>query len=677
MSFSTHTRDFASNWLQRFGHALGTGLLVSMLTLISPVASWGANTTRIADKNLVAMQTAYARNQTQRLNALLPTLKGHPLESLGAYWTLKANLEEASPASIQAFLKRWSGTYWEDRLRNDWMLQLIDREDWVTLIDAHTGYRMRDDDQITCGLWRAHRRVDQTNTVTNEAIIDLWFNEAPGNRRCQQAVGDLVAEQQISTDVLWARARQGAEIESRSTMLGALTLIDKAAELPGKTLFRQPYLWLERSGANAPSADWITLALIRLATTDSRYFETAFARWTSTLDTAQRQWVEAVVAVRAAWRAEPDAHPRFKAIDNQYLTDRQREWKVRTALRVQDWDMARDTINSMRADQQQANSWRYWLARAHIGATPIASDQLAHAQAILRQIAKDDDYYGLLARHTLGQSIAVHDTRPKPSKADLRRVGADPNIRAALVAFKLGLESEASRQWTYAVALHQPGGMNDRDLLAAAEIACQAGWWNRCIHAGTRMTTTPSFMHSYPQPFEVDILAQAKDLAIHPALIFGLIRQESRFNVRARSHAGAYGLMQVMPSTALWTAKKIGLQRFSPKQLGEHQTNLKVGSHYLKILMDKFEHNVPLATAAYNAGPRRANRWRPSAETGTMEAAVWIELIPFSETRQYVQNVIANHAIYASLQTKTAFDLASLLGPISPVGGVDSEDDTP
>ena len=191
------------------------------------------------------------------------------------------------------------------------------------------------------------------------------------------------------------------------------------------------------------------------------------------------------------------------------------------------------------------------------------------------------------------------------------------------------------------------------------------------------MTTTPSFMHSYPQPFEVDILAQAKELTIHPALIFGLIRQESRFNVRAHSHAGAYGLMQVMPSTALWTAKKIGLQRFNPKQLGEHQTNLKVGSHYLKILMDKFEHNVPLATAAYNAGPRRANRWRPSAETGTMEAAVWIELIPFSETRQYVQNVIANHAIYASLQTKTAFDLASLLAPIPPVGGVDSEDDTP
>ena len=522
---------------------------------------------------------------------------------------------------------------------------------------------------------RTQRKLGQPQTVDAAAIIALWFQEAPGYRRCQQAVSDLAADQQISADLIWARARQGAENDSRSTMLGALTLIDTAAEPAGKTLFGQPYLWLERYGQQAPSSDWIALALIRMAVNDNRYLTPSLERWMPTLDATQQQQVEATIATLAARRSEPNAYALFARIDNRYLTDRQRAWKVRAALRQQDWSVVSATVQSMQADQQGESVWQYWLARAHL-ATQNA-DAIAQARGILSRIAKGDDYYGLLARDTLGQKISIADKRLKPSKADLKRVGMDPNIRAALSAFQLNLEGEASRQWTYAVALHQPGGMDERDLLAAAEIACQVGWWNRCIHAGTRMQTTPSFMHSYPQPFETDILAQAKEVAIHPAFFYGLIRQESRFNPTARSHAGAFGLMQVMPSTAIWTAKKMGLQRFTPQQLGEHKTNLKVGGNYLKILLEKFDNSVPLAAAAYNAGPRRASRWRPSVEAGTMEAAIWIECIPFNETRQYVQNVIANHAIYAALQTQTAFDLAGLMPPITPIGGLEPEDDTP
>ena len=675
MSFTTHTRESQRNGSKHLWRIIGLSVLLSMLTLASPLASWAASKSNVGDKNLLAMQAAYARNQTARLTALLPTLTGHPLESLGAYWTLKANLENATPQAVNAFFKRWQGTYWEDRLRNDWMLLLIDRQAWPALIDAHNGYRMRDDDQITCGMWRAQRKLGQPQTVDAAAIIALWFQEAPGYRRCQQAVSDLAADQQISADLIWARARQGAENDSRSTMLGALTLIDTAAEPAGKTLFGQPYLWLERYGQQAPSSDWIALALIRMAVNDNRYLTPSLERWMPTLDATQQQQVEATIATLAAQRSEPNAYALFARIDNRYLTDRQRAWKVRAALRQQDWSVVSATVQSMQADQQGESVWQYWLARAHL-ATQNA-DAIAQARGILSRIAKGDDYYGLLARDTLGQKISIADKRLKPSKADLKRVGMDPNIRAALSAFQLNLEGEASRQWTYAVALHQPGGMDERDLLAAAEIACQVGWWNRCIHAGTRMQTTPSFMHSYPQPFETDILAQAKEVAIHPAFFYGLIRQESRFNPTARSHAGAFGLMQVMPSTAIWTAKKMGLQRFTPQQLGEHKTNLKVGGNYLKILLEKFDNSVPLAAAAYNAGPRRASRWRPSVEAGTMEAAIWIECIPFNETRQYVQNVIANHAIYAALQTQTAFDLAGLMPPITPIGGLEPEDDTP
>ena len=187
--------------------------------------------------------------------------------------------------------------------------------------------------------------------------------------------------------------------------------------------------------------------------------------------------------------------------------------------------------------------------------------------------------------------------------------------------------------------------MDDRELLAAAQLACKAADWQLCINTSERTREQVDVRQRYPLPYAEQITERARDKGLDPAFVFGLIRQETRFVPNLKSHAGASGLMQLMPATARWTAKKVGLD-FQPAQINDIDTNLRLGTSYLKMLVDDFAGSQALAAAAYNAGPGRPRRWR---EGPVMDAAAWAENVPFNETRDYVKKVLSNAAIYAQL----------------------------
>jgi soluble lytic murein transglycosylase len=173
------------------------------------------------------------------------------------------------------------------------------------------------------------------------------------------------------------------------------------------------------------------------------------------------------------------------------------------------------------------------------------------------------------------------------------------------------------------------------------------------------------------------LLRQTSAIDLDPAYVYGLIRQESRFITDARSHVGASGLMQVMPATAKWTAKKIGLSGFQPHQITERDTNIAIGTGYLKLVLDDFEGSMPMAAAAYNAGPSRPRQWRAPGGTGpVLEGAIWAENIPFSETRDYVKRVLANTTNYAALLTGQPQSLKARIGQVGPRSGVHAPVDT-
>jgi soluble lytic murein transglycosylase len=205
--------------------------------------------------------------------------------------------------------------------------------------------------------------------------------------------------------------------------------------------------------------------------------------------------------------------------------------------------------------------------------------------------------------------------------------------------------------------------MGERELLAAADFACSKQVWDRCINTSDRTKTQIDFDQRFPMPLKETVLRKSKDVQLDPAYVYGLIRQESRFITDARSVVGASGLMQVMPATAKWTAKKIGLTNFQPQQINDQEINVAIGTGYLKLVLDEFDGSMPLAAAAYNAGPSRSRNWRKGP---VLEAAIWAENIPFTETRDYVKKVLSNTTNYAAIITGQPQSLKARLGTVGP-----------
>jgi soluble lytic murein transglycosylase len=213
--------------------------------------------------------------------------------------------------------------------------------------------------------------------------------------------------------------------------------------------------------------------------------------------------------------------------------------------------------------------------------------------------------------------------------------------------------------------------MDDRALLAAADRACQRELWDRCINTSDRTRSAIDFEQRFPMPHRDAVVRRAGAIQLDPAYVYGLIRQESRFVTDARSSVGASGLMQVMPATARWTARKIGLTDFTPGQITDRDTNIAIGTGYLRLVLDDFAGSLPLAAAAYNAGPSRPRAWRNGP---ILEAAIWAENVPFAETRDYVKKVLSNTTNYAAILTGQPQSLKARLGSIGPrLGSADAE----
>jgi soluble lytic murein transglycosylase len=316
----------------------------------------------------------------------------------------------------------------------------------------------------------------------------------------------------------------------------------------------------------------------------------------------------------------------------------------------------------MSAEARADSAWVYWKARSLLAARP-GEPERASARKLLEGIAGPSGFYEQLALEELGGRVTAPPAPAPLTDAEKAAARANPGLNRALYAIVLGLRPEGVREWNYSTNLHTPGGMGERELLAAADFACGHEVWDRCINTSERTKTVIDMAQRFPMPLRDAVLERTRAIGLDPAYVYGLIRQESRFVMDARSGVGAAGLMQVMPATARWTARKIGLEGFSKDQLNDRDTNIAIGTAYLKLVLDDFDGSLPLAAAAYNAGPRRARAWRNGP---ALEAAIWAENVPFTETREYVKKVLANTVNYAALLSGQPQSLKSRLGIVGP-----------
>lgn len=629
----------------------------------------------------LVMQAAQANrnNDWKKLQAILPQVAGHPMESWVHYWSVRSRLRDASAQEVRAVFERWPGSYVEDRLRNDWLLVLGARNDWQTFSEEYPRFIMRDDSQVLCyALLVDHRNA--YNAVP-QARIEFLKIRAAGVREngCNMLASVLYNEKKLPASDIWLKARRLTELNRVSATQAVVAILQPNMDNTIKGLMDDPGKWLNsqktsRTDSKTPvqpsNSELITLALVRWAAKDPEAAITAMRNdWKDALSDEQKAWVYGVAGRVTAIRLDPKALQYYDlSAKAQELNDETVEWHARARLRVasisqksEDWTKLVLVIDALPDELRTQDRWVFWKA---IAITRVyASEPRNHplrlqAHDMLESIAGYDGFYPQLATEELGRAIVLPASPLKPTQTEMNEAMDTPGLMRALYALRMGLRSEGLREWNWNLR-----GRDDRQLQAASQLACDQHVWDRCINTSERARTLYNVEQRYPMPYHDLVVTRAYEVGLDPAYVFGLIRQESRFIADIQSSVGATGLMQLMPATAKWTAKEIGMTDFKPTMVTDPEVNIALGTAYLKLSVEEFGGSEALAAAGYNAGPGRPRRWRQGA---TLDGAVWAENVPFNETRNYVQTVLSAAVVYNMLLTEQPQSLRARLGNIGP-----------
>ncbi len=644
--------------------------LLRILTLIA--FSTGCHAQPKPDDPILEAYQAFRQGNRTRLAQLTPQVRGHALEPWVAYWELKTRLDTATAQEVQEFFTRYAGTYQEDRLRNDWLLLLGQRRDWTNFAAEYPKFRMNDDREVRCyALLVTHVREGPAAPAgLADEVRRNWFAQRDADDGCALAASRLIADgaRRMTVNDAWRRARLALEAGRPKAAQQAVEMVAPDAVAQFTELNNAPakFLTSHVTAVLKVRKEMIGLALIKLTASDAenaaRQLE---SKWGPQLSPEERNWIWGVMGKQAAQRLNNDALDFFTKVSRDAdLNDDMLAWKARAALRSARgpaWPVLLQTIHAMSDEARADPTWVYWKARALLAQG--GDTRREEAQKLLQSIASVRGFYEQLALEELGQKVTVP---PKPApltpeEKEAARLNA--SLNRALYAINLGIRSEGVREWNYATNLHKTGGLGDRELLAAAQFACDREIWDRCINTSERTKVEFDVDQRYPMPFRESVVRRSREINLDPAYVYGLIRQESRFIMDARSNVGASGLMQVMPATARWTARKIGLTNFTPDQITDRETNIAIGTGYLKLVLDDFSGSMPLAAAAYNAGPGRPRNWRNGP---VLEAAAWAENVPFNETRDYVKKVLSNTTTYAAILSGQPQSLKARLGTVGP-----------
>jgi soluble lytic murein transglycosylase len=608
------------------------------------------------DDDFLAAREAFQKGNIDKLDRLSRELADHPLHPYVAYWQLRSRLPETPETAVQAFLTEHRDALVGQRLRADWLKQLGARGQWA---DFEREYQklVLDDVELIC--YRLQSGLARSEPAVAAQARPLWLQGAAQPDSCGPVFDALVRSGDLNEDDVWGRVRLALEAGNVTfaKSLGAYLApakridgrqLDAAARNAQRYLDRKP-LPLKTRGQREVAI----FAVARLAQSLPVVAATRLERFEQDLPDAERSYAWGQVALAGALRHRPETEDWFKRAGYSGLSDRQLGWRARSAMRIEAWPAVVAAIDAMSERERQLAPWRYWKARAL-----LAEGRIGDANALLAALSTEHSFYGQLASEDLGNTLSPLPILYHPSSDEVAGVEQAPGIRRALKFYELGLRYEGALEWRWSVRT-----FDDRNLLAAAEVARRAGWYERAIDTADQTRALHDFTLRYPTPYREVVSGYTQQLALDEAWVYGLVRQESRFVHDARSSAGAAGLMQLMPSTARQVARRLGMSGFDRRRVTTIDTNISLGTYYLRDLMDSLDGQSVLATAGYNAGPARARAWRADKP---LEGAVYTESIPFNETRDYVRKVMSNTMYYSRLIGQQYTGLKERLGVIAP-----------
>ena len=609
------------------------------------------------DDDFMAMREAFRVKDTRKLEAYAPRLQGHVLAPYAAFWQLHAQLDDAEPQTVRAYLAEHKDSVLAERMRADWLKRLGKNQQW-DVFDAERKALVEDDIDITCYALQSRVRSD---AAAARETRPLWFTEKETPASCAPLFAMLASSGQLSVQDVWARVRlalAAGQVGVASRAAAFLpsgqgpnpTVLSAVAQNPAGHLAR-PF-----DAANRAARETVMFAAYRLARSSPQQAASQWSGLESRFTAEERAFVWGHIGLQGALRHDPDTLSWYARAGaggaNGDMTDYQLEWKARAALRADDWKTLIAAVDAM-VKENHDSPWRYWKARAL-----KATGREAEALVLLKPLSQEYLFYGQMALEDLGGKVTVPPVGHTPTAAEIQTIAQMPSVRRALALYALNLRPEATREWVWSIR-----SFDDRQLLAASEVAKRADVPDRVINTAEKTTALHDFRLRYYAPHRELLKANAARNGLDEAWVMGLIRQESRFIPDIQSSAGAKGLMQLMPATAQWVAGKMGLKGWRWATVTDVDTNLSLGTYYLRHVYDYLDGSAALATAAYNAGPGRARGWRPER---TMEAAAWAETIPFNETRHYVKLVMANAGYYAGLLGLPALSLKNRIGDVGP-----------
>ncbi|UCH48059.1 MAG: transglycosylase SLT domain-containing protein [Betaproteobacteria bacterium] len=608
------------------------------------------------DEAFQAARKAYKDGDVATLDANLPLLDGHELLPYVEYWRLSMDIEQVWPNQIQTFLSNTDGMLVAERMRAKWLRELARRAQWTDFL-AMSRQLSTWDTELTCYSLQARIALGETGAL--KEARDLWFTGRPQPESCLPLFESLFEENLLEADAVWARFRLALNSGNRSVAKAILKYVP-AAERPSSQNInraaRRPQTYLKQLSMPLQNRGQTELALYALYKTGRSWPHVAvrkLAEIEDQLPDEDRSYAVGQIAMAAAWKHHPDAHDWFKKVDPRDLNDKQLEWRVRAALRSGDWGDIVGCVEAMSPGKRSTSRWRYWKARAL-----QTTGQQFEANALLASLSNEFNFYGQLAAENLGNTMSFVPQTYRPDASDVAIIAQEPGLQRGMAFYRNSMRYEGALEWAWTVKDY-----DDRQLLAAAALASRNEWYERAIHTAERTRILHDFSLRFPAPYRDVMRLYTDELELDEAWVYGLIRQESRFVTTARSTAGAGGLMQLMPSTAKWMAKRLGLKGHHSKLVNRVDTNISMGTSYLRQVMDTLDNHPVLASAGYNAGPRRAARWR---DVKPLAGDVYAETIPFPETRGYVKKVMSNTMYYARLFGQTNLSLRDRLGTVPP-----------
>lgn len=568
---------------------------------------------------------------------------------------------EAVPATLdeatRAFLAAHEGEPAAQGLRRAFLASLAARSQWPQYLAFH--HDASDGPALRCHGFTARIELQHVAGLA-PAITQAWLTprslpECERAFRWLEETGALDAalvEQRVRLALEAGNAGFARQLARQLPQARAAPLLQWAALLENPqreidALLGQPGAAVEQA---ALLAGWAKLARANRSAATQRFERLVTSR---KLDRKAASAFALALALPLSWDRNADALDYFARVEPADFDDTAREWYIRAALWGRHWQRAGAVIATLTPQARDSARWRYWAARV---ADARGDDE--GARRLYESILADDNYYSGLAAARLGRPLAPHPRTVAADAAQIEAMATLPPFVRARELLQLGLDAQARAEWRHGRSALAPTVREQ-----AIHLASDWGWYQQAVATATEDRVFNDYALLYPRPYDAQVATASRRSGLPPRLIYGVIRQESLYQRDARSSANARGLMQMLLETAQRTARKWKLPAPTSASLFDADVNTTLGAAHLADLLERFDGQWPLALAAYNAGPGAAQRWRPQQ---ALDADIWIENIPYNETRNYVQRILWHTLVFGWLVDGSAQDTRQWLQPVRP-----------